>query len=198
MKTTVKIISIIILVAVFLWLFLFLNIYLNSNSDDREKVDAIVVLGASQWNGRPSPVLKARLDRANQLYRQRISKNIVLTGGIAEGDTISESRVGKNYLVKKGVPNSAILIEEQGRTTKESMDNITELLTGNNFYKLLFVSHGYHIYRVKRIARDNGFSDIYASAVEVKDRDLKYKYIARESFINFLYMINPKYTTAKK
>ena len=115
MKFVFKIICLALFVSAFLWAYLLLNIILNSSSDDREKVDAIVVLGASQWNGRPSPVLKARLDHANKLFGEGLSSNIALTGGIAEGDTISESRVGMNYLINKGVPDKSILIEEKGQ-----------------------------------------------------------------------------------
>ena len=198
MRIFLKLLTIVILVVLLFWALLIFNIYQNSRANDNKKVDAIVVLGASQWNGRPSPVLKARLDHAYKLYREGLAENIVLTGGIAEGDKISESKVGKNYLTKKGVPPGKILIEEKGRTTKESLKNITGILNKNNINTILFVSHGYHIYRVKKIAGDNNINDTYASAVELKDKELKIKYIFRESLINILYLINPDYKTAKR
>ncbi|MGI9534951.1 MAG: YdcF family protein [Thermodesulfobacteriota bacterium] len=175
-----------------------MSIYQNSRANYDEKVDAIVVLGASQWNGKPSPVLKARLDHAYGLYKNGIADYVVLTGGMAKGDKISESKVGKNYLSKKGIPANKILIEEKGMTTKESLKNITGILNENNFNKILFVSHGYHLYRVKKIAKNNNINDIYVSAVELQDKELKFKYIIRESFINILYLVNPNYKTAKR
>ena len=198
MRIFLKLFSIVILAALFIWAFLIYSIYRNSIANDNEKVDAIVVLGASQWNGRPSPVLKARLDHAHGLYNNGIAEYIVLTGGTAKGDKISESKVGKNYLSKKGISRSRILIEEQGMTTKESLRNIKGILDEYKIDKILFVSHGYHLYRVKKIARNNNINNIYVSAVEVKDKELKFKYIIRESFINILYFVNPEYKTAKR
>ena len=121
MRTFLKLLSVVFLSVLFLWIFLLANIYINSKTQDRDKVDAIVVLGASQWNGRPSPALQARLDHAYDLYKADVADYVILTGGIAKGDTISESRVGKNYLNKKGIPNSGIIIEEEGKNTKESL-----------------------------------------------------------------------------
>lgn len=198
MRLFIKLFSIVILAIVLFWAVLIFNIYQNSLTNDNQKVDAIVVLGASQWNGRPSPVLKARLDHAHELYKKDVADYIVLTGGMAKGDNISESKVGKNYLSKKGVPRSRILIEEKGRTTKESLKNIKDIINSYKFDRILFVSHGYHLYRVKKIAKDNNMNEIYVSAVEVKDKELKFKYIIRESFINILYLVNPNYKTAKR
>jgi len=198
MRIFLKLLSIVFLVIISFWAFLIISIYHNSRANDSQKVDAIVVMGASQWNGKPSPVLKARLDHAYGLYKKGLAQYIVLTGGIAEGDTISESKVGKNYLSKKSIPPRNILIEEKGRTTKESLENIKGILKSNNIDSILFVSHGYHLYRVKKIAKDNNIDDTYASAVELKDKELKLKYIIRESLINMLYLVNPNYKTAKR
>ena len=175
MKTFLKLFTAALAVIIILWVFLVFSIYKNSQTSDTENVDAIVVLGASQWNGRPSPVLKARLDHAHGLYKKGIARYIVLTGGMAKGDNISESKVGKNYLSKKGVPSNRILIEEEGRTTKESLNNISGILKDYKIEKILFVSHGYHLYRVKQIAKSNNIDEIYLSAVELKDKELKFK-----------------------
>ena len=198
MRTFIKLFSIAVLSALFLWLFLLINIYINSKADDKSRVDAIVVLGASQWNGRPSPALKARLDRAYDLYRKDVSDFIVLTGGIAKGDTQSESSVGRNYLKNKGVPQTRMIIEEEGRTTKESLKRVSEIKKQYDFKTVLFVSHGYHLYRVNKIASDYDMGNSYSSAVEVKDREKKFKLILRESFINILYLFNPDYSTGKR
>ena len=173
------------------------NIYINSKSQDRKSVDAIVVLGASQWNGRPSPALKARLDHALELYKANVANYIILTGGIAKGDTISESRVGKNYLNKRGIANSKIIIEEDGKTTKESLKKVSEIKKKYDFKSILFVSHGYHLYRIKKIAADYDMGNVYSSSVEIKDPERKFKLIFKESLITILYIFIPDYKSGK-
>ncbi len=197
MRTFLKLLSVVILSIIFLWVFLISNIYINSKSQDRKSVDAIVVLGASQWNGRPSPALKARLDHALELYKANVANYIVLTGGIAKGDTISESRVGKNYLNKRGIANSKIIIEEDGKTTKESLKKVSEIKKRYDFKSILFVSHGYHIYRIKKIAADYDMGNVYSSAVEIKDPERKFKLIFKESLITILYIFIPDYKSGK-
>jgi len=197
MRTFFKLLSVALLSLIFLWIFLLLNIYINSKANDKERVDAIVVLGASQWNGRPSPAFKARLDHAHELYKANTANFIILTGGVAKGDTKSESSVGKKYLNKKGIPNSRIIIEEEGKTTKESLSKVSEIKNNYNFKKILFVSHGYHIYRIKKIAADNNMGKFYSSAVEIKDPETKFKHILKESFINILYIFKPDYKSGK-
>src|SRR5829696_7889621 len=82
-----------------------------SQQDQRQPVDAIVVLGAAQYNGRPSPVLRARLDQALALYREQLAPLVVVTGGIGRGDTTSEAVVGRRYLVSHGIPESAVVAQ---------------------------------------------------------------------------------------
>jgi len=197
MRTFFKLLSALLLSIIFLWIFLISNIYTSSKSQDREPVDAIVVLGASQWNGRPSPALRARLDHAKELYKADVAKHIILTGGVAKGEKISESRVGKNYLNKKGIPNSRIFIEEDGKTTKESLKKVSEIKNKHDFRTILFVSHGYHLYRVKKIAADYDMSNAFSSAVEIKDPEKKFKHIFKESLITILYIFKPDYKSGK-
>ena len=197
MKFFLKSIGLLIVLCLLVWGFLIYNIYSDSLSKDELNVDAIVVLGASQWNGRPSPALKARLDHALAIFNKNYSKYLILTGGIAEGDTISESKVGKNYLIKKGVNPERILIEEKGKTTKESLGNVSEITTKYNLNKIIFVSHGYHLYRVRKIANDLGIKNTFLSSVEIRNSKRKAKHIVRESFIYILYLINPNYSYSK-
>lgn len=197
MRTFFKLLSVLFLSVIFLWIFLLANIYISSKTQDRNPVDAIVVLGASQWNGKPSPALKARLDHAYELYKANVADYVILTGGIAKGDTISESRVGKNYLQKKGIPGSIIIIEEEGKNTKESLEKVSEIKKNHDFKDILFVSHGYHIYRIKKIASDYGMGKVYSSGVEIKDQERKFKLIFKESLITTLYIFKPDYKSGK-
>lgn len=182
-----------ILFIFFLWGVLFAGIYATSLIDQKRSVDAIVVLGASQWNGYPSPVLKSRLDHAHELYKQGYARYIILTGGIARGESISESKVGLQYLKKKGVPGNKIFIEEKGLTTSESLKIASDIIKENNFDRILFISNGYHLLRIKKIARDLDIKYAYTSPVKTKDNWKKMKYIFRESLIIPVYIINPNY-----
>src|SRR3989442_2111975 len=92
--------------------------------DDAQPSDAIVVLGAAQYNGRPSPVLKARLDHAIALFRAGLAPVVIVTGGIGTGDHVSEAAVGHRYLRALAVPNSAIVVRPDGRTTDASMRSV--------------------------------------------------------------------------
>lgn len=193
MKKTLKYFFISVFIIFLLWLFLLGGIYSTSFIDETRKVDAIVVLGASQWNGRPSPALKSRLNHALNIYNEGYANYIILTGGIAKGDVTSESRVGKEYLVKNGVPEKKIFIEEEGLTTSESLNKAAEIIRERNFKNILVVSHGYHILRVKEIARGLNIENVYASPVKVKDTWKKLRFMLKESIILPVYIINPNY-----
>ena len=130
------------------------------NRDDRQAVDAIVVLGAAQYNGRPSSVLKARLDHAIDLYHAGVAPYLIMTGGKAEGDRTTEAATARVYALAKGVPDGAILIEDRGRTTLESLRGVADLLRGYGLTTTLFVSDRTHMLRILRIARDIGLTDL--------------------------------------
>lgn len=131
---------------VFLWVFWV------SRQDQRERADAIVVLGAAQYNGRPSPVLKARLDHALELYRQGLAPMVVVTGGIGPGDRMSEATVGHKYL-RAQVPDSAIIVRPDGRTTEESMRSVAEWMREREVARVLLVSDPFHMARLRLEAR---------------------------------------------
>src|SRR5512134_321132 len=95
-------------------------VLVTSQHDQRRPVDAIVVLGAAQYNGKPSPVLRARLDHALGLYREGLAPEIVVTGGIGDGDRVSEATVARQYLVANGVPATAVVVRPEGRSTRAS------------------------------------------------------------------------------
>lgn len=131
---------------VFLWVFWV------SRQDQREQADAIVVLGAAQYNGRPSPVLKARLDHALELYRGGLAPMVVVTGGIGPGDRMSEATVGHKYL-RAQIPDSAIIVRPDGRTTEESMRSVAEWMREREVGRVLLVSDPFHMARLRLEAR---------------------------------------------
>ncbi len=124
-----------------------------SRFDRPRKADAIVVLGAAQYNGRPSPVLKARLDHGVELYRRGLAPVIIVTGGIGTGDRMSEATVGHRYLRSRSVPESAIVVRPDGRTTEESMRSVAEWMEDRQVHRAILVSDAFHMARLRLEAR---------------------------------------------
>jgi uncharacterized SAM-binding protein YcdF (DUF218 family) len=118
--------------------------------------DAIVVLGAAQYWGKPSPVLRARLDHAVTLWRRGMAPWIVLTGGVGVGDTTSEAAVSRKYVIGEGIPDSAILLETSGRTTRESLQSVARMLQSHDRRSVILVSDPFHMLRLDILARRFG------------------------------------------
>lgn len=134
----------------------FIQVWRASSQDGAQPADAIVVLGAAQYDGRPSPVLEARLERALELYEAGLAPTIVVTGGRQDGDTFTEATTGYNWLVEEGVPGEAILKEVQGRSTYESLAATARFLRDSDVVEVVLVTDGYHALRVSGIAREVG------------------------------------------
>jgi uncharacterized SAM-binding protein YcdF (DUF218 family) len=134
------------------------RIWETGNRDDRANADAIVVLGAAQYDGRPSPVFRARLDHAVDLYEAGVGRYLVVTGGKAQGDRTTEAAAARAFAIARGVPPSAILTEDRGRTTLESLHAVAALLRDRQLTSAVFVSDRTHMLRVLRIARDEGIA----------------------------------------
>src|SRR5207247_8324094 len=120
-KVLRRILTIIVVTVFALWAVSAAAVLVWSSRDEARPAQAIVVLGAAQYAGKPSPVLRARLDHALDLWNRHFASLLILTGGTGAGDTTSEAAVGRNYARKHGVPDSAILVENEGRTTSEAM-----------------------------------------------------------------------------
>ena len=122
--------------------------------------DAIVVLGAAQYAGHPSPVLKARIDHALNLWREHVAPVLVLTGGVGTRDTTSEAAVGASYAMRHGVPESAIVLETQGRTTSESIRSVALMLGARDQMSVVLVSDPFHMFRLWILARRHGLEPV--------------------------------------
>lgn len=122
--------------------------------DQRRKVDAIVVLGAAHYNGRPSRVLRARLDHAADLYEAGLAPVIVVTGGMAEGDRVSEATVSQQYLKGRAVPVTAIVVRPDGHDSHQSILSAAEWLDDHEMHSVLLVSDPFHMARL--VAEANG------------------------------------------
>ena len=134
------------------------RIWETGNRDDRRDADAIVVLGAAQYDGRPSPVFRARLDHAVDLYESGVARYLVVTGGKAQGDRTTEGAAARAFAISRGVPAAAILLEDRSRTTLESLHAVATLLRDHDLASAVFVSDRTHMLRVLRIARDEGIT----------------------------------------
>jgi len=126
--------------------------------DEARKADAIVVLGAAQYNGRPSPVLKARLDHAYNLYKKGYAAAIITTGSYGPDPNFSEAHVGAQYLIQRGIDSSSIITEQGGGTTFESIRAAAGLMQAKGWKAALVVSDGFHLYRLKKMFEDNGLT----------------------------------------
>lgn len=118
--------------------------------DDARTADAIVVFGAAEYSGRPSPTLRARLDHALTLHRRGLAGHIITTGGSGGDPTFTEAGVGRNYLAEHGVPPEKIIIEDESATTDQTVLLVAEVLKRNRMKDCVVVSDGYHLFRIKR------------------------------------------------
>ena len=155
-----------------------------SSRDEARPAQAIVVLGAAQYAGRPSPVLRARLDHALDLWNRHLSTLLILTGGTGSGDNTSEAAVGRSYAKRHGVPDSAILVENEGRTTSESMRAVAGMLEARGLQTALLVSDPFHMLRLRILAKRFGFTP-YTSPTRTSpispNREQRWKYVFSES-----------------
>ncbi|MBA3344669.1 MAG: YdcF family protein [Gemmatimonadales bacterium] len=148
-----QVLGLVLLVAAIAYTVSLVTVLVVSQQDQRQPVDAIIVLGAAQYNGRPSPVLRARLDHALGLYREGLAPLIVVTGGVGRGDTTSEAIVGRRYLTAHDVPASSVVAEAQGRSTMASMSAVAEWSRGREVRRVLLVSDPFHMFRLRLEAR---------------------------------------------
>ena len=167
-----------------LWVVSAAAVLIWSSRDEARPAQAIVVLGAAQYAGKPSPVLRARLDHALDLWNRHLASTLILTGGTGLGDTTSEAAVGRTYARKRGVPDSSILVESEGRTTSESMRAVAGMLEVRGLQSALLVSDPFHMLRLRILARRFGFTP-YTSPTQTSpispNREERWKYIFSES-----------------
>src|SRR6476646_3115196 len=134
----------------------------QSRVDEAQPADVIVVLGAAEYRGRPSPVLEARLNHALFLYLRNLAPRILTTGGAGGDPTFTEGGVAQAYLSRHGVPSEAILVESEGESTVHSIAAPAEIMHRMNLRSCIVVSDGYHIYRVKKLLENQGMK-VYGS-----------------------------------
>jgi len=181
---TRRVLTVIVVAMFVVWASSAAAVLVWSGRDEAQPAQVIVVLGAAQYAGKPSPVLRARLDHALDLWDRHLASLLILTGGTGAGDTTSEAAVGRNYARKHGVPDSAILVENEGRTTSESMRAVAGMLEVRGLQTALLVSDPFHMLRLRILARRFGFTP-YTSPTQTSpispNREERWKYIFSES-----------------
>jgi uncharacterized SAM-binding protein YcdF (DUF218 family) len=141
---------------------LYREILRQSAKDESRHADAIVVFGAAQYDGRPSPVYRARLDHAAQLYHRGLAPIVIATGGAGEDPKFTEGVVGREYLKTLGVPDNQLIAETQSPDTAESARRVANIMRVNGMRSCVAVSDGYHLFRVKRMLGREGI-EVYGS-----------------------------------
>ena len=152
--------------------------------DERTPTDMILVLGAAQYDGRPSPVLEARLEHALTLYQQGVAPRIVTVGGSAQGDQFSEAESGDRWLTEHGVPNRDVLPVDEGRDTLGSFEAVGRVAQQRGWTSAVIVSDPWHSLRSRTMARDVGLDATTSptkSGPVVQTRRTQFFYIVRET-----------------
>lgn len=124
--------------------------------------DAIVVFGAAEYSGRPSPVYRARLDHAFDLFQQGLAPVIITTGGAAADPSYSEGGVGHDYLMHRGVPDASLIAETQGSDTAQSAARVAVIMSANHMRSCVAVSDAYHVFRIRKLLQHEGLQ-VYLS-----------------------------------
>ena len=145
-----------VLLAISYYAVTFYQVHSTGRSDQARPVDAIVVMGAAQYDGRPSPQLAARLDHAADLWSAGVAKVMVVTGGNQPGDRFTEAEASANYLIERGVPAEAILQESLGHSSYASLDGVATMLHQRGLFRVLLVSDPFHSLRSRLIAQELG------------------------------------------
>jgi uncharacterized SAM-binding protein YcdF (DUF218 family) len=145
-------------VVLLVWLASIVGVIVYSQRDESRPAQAIVVLGAAQYVGHPSPVLRARLDHAIALWRGGLAPVLIVTGGRGPRDTTSEGEASHLYALRQGVPDTAILVETHGRTSVESMRAVADMMHDRGMTTAILVSDPFHMLRLKVLASRLGLT----------------------------------------
>jgi vancomycin permeability regulator SanA len=163
----------------------------NDDASHVDRADVIIVLGAAQYGGTPSPVFQGRLDHAILLYRQGRANSVMVVGSKSPGDTTTEAEAGRDYLVSRGVPAGSVLVEPVGHTTYESLVGAARYMSKHGMRSAFLVSDPWHNARITRMASDLGIQG-YASATwtsAATSEDTRFTGYARETFAYLYYRV---------
>ncbi len=172
------------LTLVVIWAACMCAVLIWSKWDQAQPAGSIVVLGAAQYDGRPSPVLRARLDHGIDLWNRGMGKLLIVTGGTGYGDTTSEAAVGRSYARKQGVPDTSIVLENKGRTSRESMIAVSDILVRRGITSAILVSDPFHMLRLSILGRRFGITTYTSPTLTSPispNREKRWRYMLGES-----------------
>ena len=153
------------LVLLAVWIAIFLvaasiRIVRTASLQETRPADAIVVFGAAEYSGHPSPVLRARLDHGFDLFRRGVAPVVITTGGAAADPHFSEGGVGRDYLMHRGIPERNLIAETQGRDTAESAVRVAVIMRANGLHSCVAVSDAYHVFRIRKLLKHEGLGPV--------------------------------------
>jgi uncharacterized SAM-binding protein YcdF (DUF218 family) len=163
----------------------------DSSKQELRPASAIIVFGAAEYDGRPSPVFRARLDHADTLFRQGLAPVVITTGGHAADPKFSEGGVGHDYLMRKGVPESALIAETQASDTAESAQRVAVIMRANHMNSCIAVSDAYHMFRIRKLVEHQGMQVFLAPRPDSRPKSVWLRGIAiiRESASYLLWRV---------
>lgn len=161
----------------------------EASFDEEHAADAIVVFGAAEYVGHPSPIFRARLDHAYTLFERGLAPVIITTGGSGKDPKFSEGQVGRDYLESRGVPDGNLIAETQGGDTDQSAKRVAVILRANDMHTCLLVSDAYHLFRAKEMMAAQGITVYVSARPGSVPRTVAGRYLAalRESVSYLLY-----------
>jgi len=155
-------IALAVLVAVF-FAFTAIQVARTASLEELHPADAIVVFGAAEYSGHPSPVLRARLDHALDLFHRGLAPVVITTGGAGADPSFSEGGVGRDYLIRHGVPERSLIAETQGSDTAESAVRVGVIMRANGLHSCVAVSDAYHVFRIRKLLEHEGVGPVYVA-----------------------------------
>jgi uncharacterized SAM-binding protein YcdF (DUF218 family) len=179
-----RLIALVVLVVLLFVATVAVRIWWTARSDDRRPSDAILVLGASQLDGTPSSIFRARLNHARALYEQGVAPRIITTGGKQPDDRFTEGEAGRDWLIDEGVPADAVVAVGEGRDTVTSLEAAEAVFEQEGWQTAVIVTDPWHSFRSRAIARDVGVDAVTSptrSGPAVQTREVQLRYIARET-----------------
>ena len=150
----------------------------TANTPELHHADAIVVFGAAEYAGHPSPVLRARLDHAFELYQRGLAPVVITTGGAADDPHFSEGGVGHDYLMHRGIPDSKLIAETQGSDTSQSAQRIAVIMHANAMHSCLAVSDAYHVFRIRQLLQHEGVRVYTAPRPDSRPKSVRQRLVA--------------------
>jgi uncharacterized SAM-binding protein YcdF (DUF218 family) len=135
----------------------------TASLEEMHPADVIIVFGAAEYAGHPSPVLRARLDHAFDLYQRHLARVVITTGGAAADPKFSEGGVGDDYLQKRGIPENALIAETQGSDTAESAQRVAVIMRANSLHSCVAVSDAYHVFRIRKLLEHEKVGPVYVA-----------------------------------